>query len=128
MDEHYGISHRAETLREDLLTLIEGTDMTSLGTAQRGELKLDLIQVLQDLIDVLLAMTSSKDMASVLATEKEFLSEKVPEDVANKIGSYLSGKPGSLGAQKSQLRTQVGISGVPSQGGRKTRRRRTRRV
>ena len=65
----------------------------------------------------------NKALGSILETEKEFLSEKVPKEVAEHISSYVTGKEGSLGAQKSQLRTQVGISGVPSKGGRTKKNR-----
>ena len=70
----------------------------------------------------------NKDLGSILETEKEFLSKKVPKELAEHISSYATGKEGSLGAQKSQLRTQVGISGVPSQGGKKTRRSKKTRI
>jgi len=73
------------------------------------------------------------DTTSIASTEKEFLSQKVPKEVAEHIASYVSGKEGSIGAQVSQLRVKHGKSGVPSKGGRKTKKKRvakkkTRRV
>jgi hypothetical protein len=57
-----------------------------------------------------------------MGTEKEFLSEKVPKDTAEHVASFLTGKKGSLGAQASQLKVDIGKSGVPSKGGRKTKK------
>lgn len=67
-----------------------------------------------------------RDISALLKTEKEPLS-KLPADVANKVGSFLTGKEGSLGAQKSQVAVedldQPGVKGK----GRKTKHRGTRR-
>jgi len=63
-----------------------------------------------------------RDVGSILRTEKEFLSEKVPKEVAQNISSYVTGHSGAIEAQKSQLRTQVGDSGVPNRGGTKTKK------
>ena len=103
----------------------------SLTAAKRESYRVQLIELLEKLVAKLPDPGASEEqnLASVLETEKEFLAEKkVPWNAANTIGSFLSGKEGSLGAQMSQLRRKEGKSGVPSQGGRKTRRRRTRRV
>lgn len=68
----------------------------------------------------------SKSLASVALTEKEFMSEKLPKDVADRIASYLSGKKGAVAAQLSQIAVSEGKPGVSTKkGGRKTKKKRS---
>lgn len=61
--------------------------------------------------------TPAQNLAAIQSTEKEFLSKKAPEDVANKIASYLSGKKGSIKGQLKQIKERLG--------GRKTKKNRS---
>jgi hypothetical protein len=76
----------------------------------------------------IVSMEPKKDLANLLETETEPLSQ-LPDDIVRNIGSYVSGEEGSLGAQMSKLRVKSNLSGVSSRnGGRKTRRsKKTRR-
>ena len=89
-----------------------------------------LIDILNETINkfqsFLIKVSRVMDTASVSGVEKEFLSEKVPKVVAERIVSNLSGKEGSIGAQQSQLRVEYGKPGVQGKkGGRKTKKKRS---
>ena len=116
-----GIQLIVERIEGTLYDIFEDIEMMRpLGVAKRNRYKERLMNALKDLIDTLPPAPAlpAENMASVLNTEKDFLSKKVPSDVANKIGSYLSGETGSLGAQMSKLRVRENRSGVSNQGGR----------
>ena len=92
------------------------------------EYKRAIILHLTPLIASLEATMVSKHAANMMLTEKEFLSEKVPKDVADNIASFVTGKKGTLGAQLSQLAVDSGKPGVSSKnGGKKTKKNRTKR-
>lgn len=61
--------------------------------------------------------------ALALAAKDPF--PQLPEDVVGAIGSVLSGQEGPLGVQRSKLRVKYGKPGVPSNGGRKTKKNRS---
>ena len=63
----------------------------------------------------------AKAAAALKGTEKSLFASKVPEDVANKITGYLTGKKGSLDDQLSKLKGEAG------RGGGKTKKNRTKR-
>jgi hypothetical protein len=93
---------------------------------EREEFRGHILRIIDHLIGIL-QVDQAKDARSIMGTEKEFLSEKVPKDVAENIASFVTGKKGAIGAQMSQLRTDAGITGVPSKGGRKTKRKQQKR-
>ena len=74
----------------------------------------------------IVSMEPKKDLANLLETEREPLSQ-LPDDIVRNIGSYVSGEEGSLGAQMSKLRVRSNRSGVPTHGGRKTKKNRSQR-
>lgn len=84
----------------------------------------NLIHHLERLVDAIgrAPKLPAENIASIRATEKDFLSKKVPKEVAENIASYLSGEKGAIGAQMSKLRVKEGGPGVPSRGGRKTKK------
>jgi hypothetical protein len=92
----------------------------------RNQLRDDMVHMLTYMIKELDKVTSKKGSVvssqNIMLTEKEFLSEKVPKEVAENIASYLTAKKGSIGAQASQVRTSYGKAGVPNRGGRKTKK------
>jgi hypothetical protein len=87
----------------------------------------DIITILEDLIRTLKTIRSVKDISNVMATEKDFLYGKVPKDNAEDITLFLTGKKGSLGAQKSKLAVDLGKPGVSSKAGRRSNRKTRRR-
>jgi len=127
MDSSIGNLPRVEHLRNNLIMDLEDifeNEEVLADPARRREERENLIRMLQEFIDTLNAMSGVKDLANVVGTEKEFLSEKVPKDSAEHIASFLTGKKGSLGAQKSQLAVDLGRAGISSrrEGGKKTKK------
>ncbi len=68
--------------------------------------------------------------ASALATVSKTGLPQPNREVEGQIASFLTGKTGSVGAQISQLRTDIGMPGVKGARRRKTRRggRKTKRA
>lgn len=64
----------------------------------------------------------ARNLSSLTRVSKEGLT-KAPF-VNELVGEYLTGKKGPLPVQMSQLRVNAGVPGVPSEGGRRSRRRR----
>jgi hypothetical protein len=127
MDTSTGNLQRVEYDRNELIIVLEDifeNEEVLADPARRREERENLIRMLQEFIDTLNAMSGVKDLANVVGTEKEFLSEKVPKDSAEHIASFLTGKKGSLGAQKSQLAVDLGRAGISSrrEGGKKTKK------
>ena len=119
----------AEDISEEFDAAVEGPGLTPETLTRLRDRMIDYTEFMITKINEFLIKVNktifkkpNKDIGSILETEKEFLSEKVPREVAEHISSYVTGKKGSLGAQKSQLRTQVGDSGVPNRGGTKTKK------
>jgi plasmid maintenance system killer protein len=131
MDSSIGNLERVEYLRMGLIMDLDdnlGNEEVLSNPDRRREARLNLIRMIQRLIDMLNAMSGVKDMSNVMGTEKEFLSEKVPKEIAEQhIAPFLTGKKGSLGAQASQLKVDMGKSGVPSKGGRTKKNRSSKR-
>jgi hypothetical protein len=86
------------------------------------------IDVYIEFLNNVLAYVPKKNLQSILFTEKELLSEKVPPGVSDKIASYLTGKEGSIPSQKHQLKEDAGHAGgsrkMNKKSNRKTRKRR----
>lgn len=125
MDTSTGNLKRVEYLRNDLIVAIDELFQEDVmgDPFRRREERENLIEMLQGLIDTLTSMSGVKDMSSVMGTEKDFLSEKVPKETAEHVASFLTGKKGSLGAQSSQMNVDLGKPGVSSKkGGRKTKK------
>jgi hypothetical protein len=98
---------------------------------------LNLGQHLQDILEeeveevdmeAMQTRQSLKNVSAAQGAEKNLFSEKLPAVLADEVASYLTGKTGSLGAQKSKLLVQLGKSGVlgkPGKGGRHTKKKRS---
>lgn len=106
--------------------LDEADEAGGMTAEMRNGLRDDMIQMIRIMIKELDKVTSKKGSVvssqNIMLTEKEFLSEKVPKEVAENIASYLTAKKGSIGAQASQVRTSYGKAGVPNRGGTKTKK------
>ncbi len=116
--------------RKDLLLILDelDEDVIDLGgedALERG--RDDIITILEDLIRTLKTIRSVKDISNIMATEKDFLYGKVPKDTAEDITLFLTGKKGSIGAQKSKLAVDLGKPGVSSKAGRRSNRKTRRR-
>jgi len=112
---------------DELSSVIDEADEAGGMTSEmRNRLRDDMVQILTVMIKKLDKVTSTKGSVvssqNIMLTEKEFLSEKVPKEVAENIASYLTAKKGSIGAQASQVRTSYGKAGVPNRGGTKTKK------
>jgi hypothetical protein len=65
-------------------------------------------------------------LTEVAAAAPVLAKKGLPPDVENQILSTLTGQSGNAAVQMSKLRSSIGVSGVPSGGRRKTRRRKTK--
>jgi flagellar biosynthesis chaperone FliJ len=122
VDDYYYNETRADELVEESSNSITHDQLTKRNADK-------VIDVLDEIINkfqrFLTKVSPALDTSSIVSTEKEFLSEKVPKEVAENIASYVSGKEGSIGAQVSQLRVKHGKPGVQGKkGGKKTRKTR----
>ena len=69
----------------------------------------------------------TSDLSNLLRTEKHPLS-KLPANVVENIGSYLTGQTGPLAVQQSKISAEKGFPGVRTGRSRKTRNRRMRKT
>ncbi len=118
--------------REDLLLILDELDEDVIEFGSEDALERgrdDIITILEDLIRTLKTNRSAKDISNVMATERDFLSEKVPKDLAEDITLFLTGKKGSIESQMNQIRAESGKPPLPpkKEGGRKTKKNRSRR-
>lgn len=65
------------------------------------------------------------DISNLMQTEKDPLS-KLPSDIVQQIGTFLTGETGPLAVQKSKMNVKKGFSGVKA-GKRKTQRRKLKK-
>jgi hypothetical protein len=134
MYSRLGLGTKRDKVLLENLRRTEGTQMRE-ELEEEGELTRDqleefrqrILRTIDTLIKKFPFSPEAKDLANIMGTEKEFLSEKVPKDVAENIASFVTGKKGAIGSQMSQLRTDMGKPGVPSKGGRKTKRKQQKR-